>query len=173
MAGLVHIYCGDGKGKTTAAAGLAVRALGAGKNVVFAQFLKKGTSSEINVLKTIKGMEIYTLSTHRGFYKNQTEEDRLLTKKESRELFETVAERSKNGIRLLVLDEIISACNHGIISEESLVDFLKNRPADLEVVMTGRKPSQKLLDMADYVTEMKKIKHPFDKGIRARKGIEF
>lgn len=172
MAGLIHIYCGDGKGKTTAAAGLSVRALGAGKKVLFAQFLKEGTSSEIGVLKGL-GISIYSLSTHRGFYKKQSDEERKMTVKESRELFQNVINNSKNGIQLLVLDEIISACNYGIIDEISLADFLKNKPEELEVVMTGRNPSQNLLDTADYVTEMKKIKHPYDKGIKARYGIEF
>ncbi|MBQ2679934.1 MAG: cob(I)yrinic acid a,c-diamide adenosyltransferase [Firmicutes bacterium] len=173
MSGLIHIYCGNGKGKTTAAVGLAIRAAGAGKQVVFAQFLKKGTSSEVGVLKGMKQIEVYTLSTHRGFYKNQTEAERKQTKKEYRELFDTVRERSRKDVNLLILDEIISACNHGIVEEESLIDFLKNKPEGLEVVLTGRSPSQNLLDLADYVTEMKKIKHPFDKGIKARKGIEF
>ena len=173
MAGLIHIYCGDGKGKTTAAIGLAVREAGAGNRVVFVQFLKKGTSSEVSVLKTIEQIEVLALGTHRGFYKNQTEAERRETIKEYRQLFGSVKENLREDIRLLVLDEIISAVRHGIIEESVLLDFLKNKPCDLEVVMTGRSPSEKLLDAADYVTEMRKIKHPFDKGIKARKGIEF
>ena len=173
MAGLIHIYCGDGKGKTTAAIGLSIRALGAGKRVIFAQFLKNGTSSDMNILKGLKYAYTYSLSTHRGFYNNQNDEERKLTKRESRELFDNVIKQSQNGIQLLVLDEMISACNHEIINEKSLTEFLKNKPEELEVVITGRKPSQNLLDMADYITEMKKMKHPYDEGIKARYGIEF
>lgn len=173
MAGLIHIYCGEGKGKTTAAVGLTVRAIGAEKQVLFAQFLKKGTSSEVNILKDFKNISILSLSTHRGFYKKQNDEEKRLTQKECRELFEDVIKQAQNGIQLLILDEIISACNHEIITEASLTDFLKNKPDELEVVMTGRNPSQKLLDTADYITEMKKIKHPYDEGVKARHGIEF
>ena len=173
MSGLIHIYYGDGKGKTTAAIGLSVRASGAGKQVIFAQFLKGGTSSELNALRELKGVNICSLGTHRGFYKNQTDEERRLTAMENRALFEDVIKMSQNGARLLVLDEVISACGHGIIDECKLTEFLKNKPEELEVVMTGRSPSQCLLDTADYITEMKKIRHPYDKGIRARFGVEF
>ena len=72
-----------------------------------------------------------------------------------------------------MLDEIISACNHGAVPEEALLEFLQNKPEHLEVVLTGRNPSEALLAQADYVTEMKKIKHPFDHGVLARKGIEY
>lgn len=173
MTGLIHIYCGKGKGKTTAATGLAIRAVGAGKKVVFTQFLKKGNSSEIDVLKRIEGISVYTLSTHRGFYKNLNEEQRKETKKEYGKLLETVMEESQNNADVLVLDEILSACTHGIADEDKLIEFLKNKPEGLEVVMTGRNPSEKLMETADYITEMTKIKHPYDRGIKARKGIEF
>ena len=173
MAGLIHIYCGDGKGKTTAAAGLAVRALGAGKQVVFSQFLKNGKSSEISILNGLKNIYIYSSGTHTGFYKDLNDEERRKTKRDFRELFESVIKRAQNGIQLLVLDEIIPACNLEIIDEKSLTEFLKNKPEELEVVLTGRNPSQNLLSAADYITEMKKIRHPYDKGITARYGIEF
>lgn len=173
MAGLIHIYHGDGKGKTTASVGLAVRALGAGKKVIFTQFLKNGTSSEIKILKALNNIYVYSLSTNRGFYKKQNDEEKKLTKKECKELFDKALKHSENGIQLLVLDEILSAVGYGIIDEKKLTEFLKNKPLELEVVLTGRKPSQNLTDIADYITEMKKIKHPFDKGIKARYGIEF
>lgn len=173
MAGLIHIYCGNGKGKTTSATGLAIRALGAGKQVIFAQFLKDGTSSEINILKGLNGINTYAVSTNRGFYSRQNDEERNMTKKEMEKLFNEVIKRAENGVQLLVLDEIISAVNYGIIDEKKLIEFLENRPPELEVVMTGRNPSQNLLKIADYVTEMRKIKHPYDEGIVARRGIEF
>ena len=81
--------------------------------------------------------------------------------------------KSTDGVDLLVLDEAVAACNHGLIEETALLDFLRRRPETLEVVLTGRDPSQHLLDAADYVTEMRKRKHPFDRGIAARRGVEF
>ena len=74
---------------------------------------------------------------------------------------------------LLVLDEVIPACKLGLVSETALADFLRSKPRELEVALTGREPSPALLELADYVTEMKKHKHPYDRGLQARKGIEF
>lgn len=173
MAGLIHIYCGDGKGKTTAATGLAIRACGAGKKVVFAQFLKDGTSSEIRLLKKIGGTEVLYLPSHKGFYNTLCEEDKRQTKKEYREFFKNTIERAKKDCELLVLDEINAACGYGIIAEETILSFLRNKPDGLEVVLTGRNPPESFVRAADYVTEMKKIKHPYDAGIAARVGIEY
>ena len=88
-------------------------------------------------------------------------------------LLEDVMRKSADGVDLFVLDEAVAACNHGLIEEATLIDFLRGRPKALEVVLTGRDPSQHLLDAADYVTEMRKCKHPFERGIAARRGIEF
>ena len=82
-------------------------------------------------------------------------------------------EKARDGAALLVLDEAVSACRHGIIPQEELLRFLDTRPEGLEVVLTGRDPAPELLELADYVTEMRKIRHPYDRGIRARKGVEF
>lgn len=172
MAGLIHIYCGDGKGKTTAAVGLAIRAASAGMNVVFAQFFKPGNSSEIKGLRCFANIRLLHCSKHYGLWKRMGEEKRLQAKEDYTALLEQVLSASETA-DMLVLDEAISACNHGVISEERLRDFLRNKPEKLEVVLTGRAPSGGLLDLADYVTEMKKVKHPFDRGIPARRGIEF
>ena len=101
-----------------------------------------------------------------------SEEEKENAAKDYGELLEKALSEAPNA-DLLVLDEAISSCNHKMISEERLLDFLENKPKELEVVLTGRNPSEKLLSMADYVTEMNKIKHPYDKGTPARKGIEF
>lgn len=172
MAGLVHIYCGDGKGKTTAAVGLALRAAGAGNPVVFTQFFKDGSSSEISLLRQISEISVLHADTVGGFWKRMTAEQQTQARRDYTELFHIACERAKNA-NLLVLDEIISACNHGTVPEEALLEFLQNKPEHLEVVLTGRNPSEALLAQADYVTEMKKIKHPFDHGVLARKGIEY
>lgn len=171
MPGLIHIYCGDGKGKTTASVGLAVRAAGAGKKVLFVQFFKNGTSSELKVLR--EHMEVLFCETQYGFFKNMDADTRERAGKDYSALLETALAKAGEDLGLLVLDEAISACNHRMISEERVLDFLKNKPEQLEVVLTGRDPSAALLEAADYVTEMRKQKHPFDTGIKARKGIEY
>ena len=172
MAGLVHIYCGDGKGKTTAAVGLTLRSAGAGNRVVFTQFFKDGSSSEISLLRQIPGISVLHTTTVGGFWKRMTAEQQAQASRDYTELFHIACEMAKNA-NLLVLDEIISACNHGAVPEEALLEFLQNKPEHLEVVLTGRNPSEALLAQADYVTEMKKVKHPFDRGVLARKGIEY
>lgn len=172
MAGLIHIYCGDGKGKTTAAVGLAVRAASAGMPVVFAQFFKNGSSSEIGGLRLLPNIRLMHCPTHYGLWKRMDEETRIRAQKDYFALFEHALAASERA-DMLILDEAISACAHGVIPEARLCDFLRDKPRNLEVVLTGRAPSATLLELSDYVTEMKKIKHPFDRGVPARKGIEF
>lgn len=172
MPGLIHIYCGDGKGKTTAAVGLAVRAAGAGKKVVFTQFFKDGSSSEIKVLQGVENIQILHCDTVRGFWKRMTDAQKARASEDYTRLFSEVTRLAMDA-DLLVLDEIVSACNHGTIAEVAVTDFLRSKPEKLEVVLTGRNPSGRLLSYADYETEMQKIKHPYDRGIPARKGVEF
>ena len=171
--GLIHIYYGEGKGKTTAATGLAVRAAGAGRRVIFAQFLKKGDSSEINILRSIPGIRLFYLNTHRGFIKKQSKEELELTKVENTGMFREIIDAAKKEADMLVLDEMLSTLCHELVPSKELISFLKEKPESLEVVLTGRYPTRTLVNLADYVTEMKKKKHPYDKGIMARKGIEF
>ena len=172
MPGLIHVYCGDGKGKTTAAIGLAVRAAGAGKRVVFTQFFKDGSSSEIKVLQGVKNIQILHCDTVRGFWKRMTDAQKARASADYTQLLSDVARLAMDA-DLLIMDEIVSACNHGTIAEVAVTDFLRSKPEKLEVVLTGRDPSECLLRLADYVTQMQKIKHPYDRGIAARKGIEF
>ena len=172
MAGLVHIYCGDGKGKTTAGIGLAVRAAGAGKNVIFTQFFKDGSSSEVKILKTVPNIRIFHCPVHHGLFFRMNEEQKARAREDYTELLEQVLEAAENA-DLRVMDEAISACNHGTIPEDRVARFLEEKPENLEVVLTGRNPSQRLQNLADYISEMRKIRHPFDAGIPARKGIEF
>ncbi|MBQ3380027.1 MAG: cob(I)yrinic acid a,c-diamide adenosyltransferase [Clostridia bacterium] len=173
MAGLLHIYCGEGKGKTTAAAGLALRAAGAGMRVLFVQFLKDGSSSEIKALEKFENISIEVCKKNYGFFKHMSDEERKEAAHAYCELFKNAVKKSENGVDMLILDEIISACSHKLISEAMLTDYIKRKPAGLELVLTGRYPSDALIDLSDYVTEMKKIKHPYDRGIAARRGVEF
>ena len=172
MAGLIHIYCGDGKGKTTAALGLAVRAAGSGKKVLLLQFFKDGKSSEFNVLKSVQGIEVVPQTRSFGFSWTLTDSEKAEAKAYYSGLLEDAFTRAK-GCGLLVLDEAMSACTTGMIDEDRLLELLRQKPEELEVVMTGRDPSAALLEAADYVTEMCKRKHPFENGVPARRGIEF
>jgi len=172
MSGLIHIYCGDGKGKTTAAIGLAIRTAGAGKRVVFAQFFKDGSSSEISVLKAVGNIQAVHCNTVRGFWKRMDDVQKAKASKDYTSFLAEIIVLAKDA-DLLVLDEIISACNHGTVTEAAVLDFLRDKPNGLEVVLTGRNPSKALLELADYVSEIRKVKHPYDCGIAAREGIEF
>ena len=171
--GLIHIYCGNGKGKTTAATGLAVRAAGAGKKVIFAQFFKDGSSSEIKSLSALDNVSPMHCVTEPGRYSTMDDASRTKASADYSRFLEEVIAAAADGCDLLVLDEIISSCNHGVVSEDRVAEFLRNKPAELEVVLTGRDPSDRLVELGDYVTEMRKIKHPYDRGITAREGIEF
>ena len=171
MNSLIHIYCGDGKGKTTAAAGLAVRCAGAGKKVIFAQMIKPGDSSEIKVLENIPQVTVRCCDTVRGWVRDMGADEKAKLKSDLDAFLERLFEEAADA-DLLVLDESVNACRLGVLDEEKLLGLLGKRPSRLEVVLTGRGPSEALLEIADYVTEMKKIKHPLDRGIGARVGIE-
>ena len=173
MKGLIHIYCGEGKGKPTAAVGLAVRAAGAGKKVLFVQFFKDGSSSEIPPLEALPGVELGLCRTRRGFYFQLDEAGREAARQDFSALLESALRRAEEGVDLLVLDEAFSACACRVIREERLLEFLRAKPEGLEVVLTGRGPSDRMLALADYITEMKKLRHPYDKGVPARLGVEY
>ena len=167
--GLIHIYCGEGKGKTTAAAGLAIRALGAGLKVSFVQFMKNGRSSEIEVLKKA-GAAVFCGNDTMKFSCSMTDEDREKFRKgHDRALREALAQECD----LLVLDEACSALKKGLVDPELLKEAVLGKPEGREVVLTGREPETWMTECADYVTEMECVKHPFNNDIKARKGIEY
>ena len=171
--GLVHIYCGDGKGKTTAAVGLTVRAHGFGLKVLFMQFLKDGNSSELNVLRTLENIEILAAKPVKKFTFQMSEEELAATKEMSaNQLQEAIDKVMSGNYDLLVLDEALGSIEAGVLDENLLLDFLDKKPEKLEVVITGRFPSEKMVEAADYVSRIEKVKHPYDQGIPARKGIE-
>lgn len=169
---MLHIYCGDGKGKTTCAMGLAVRAAGHGRKVVVAQFLKGGNSGERAILQGIPNLSCLPVPETIKFIFMMDDQEKAATCAETTASFQNAVELSK-GADLLVLDELCGAISTNMVSLDAVLSFLDNRPEQLEVVITGRDPSPELQERADYITEMKKIKHPFDKGINAREGIEW
>lgn len=171
--GLIHIYCGDGKGKTTACLGLSIRCAGHGNKVLFVQFLKSRPTGELNSLKLFNNIEVMRGKETSKFTFQMTDEEKKEVLREHEALFDKVIEKiSKEKIDLLILDEVIGACNTGVFNEERLVDFLKHKQPTLEVVLSGRNPAERLLEIADYVSEVCKRKHPKDRGIPARVGIE-
>lgn len=173
MSGLIHIYCGDGKGKTTASIGLSVRAVGSGMKVIFTQFLKNNKSSELKVLKSLPNLEVVPCEKSFGFFKFMSDEEKKEAKEVYSNLLTTVIDKAiKENVDLLVLDEIMATYNHGLIDKKYFLNFLKNKPEKLEVVMTGRDPKEELITLANYVSNVQKVKHPFDEGIMARVGIE-
>ena len=173
MTGLIHIYTGDGKGKTSAAAGLAVRFAGHGGKVLFCQLLKDGSSGELCVLRGIPQVTVRCCERHFGFsFQMNDDERREAADFYSAILREALAQAKEGSYGLLILDEAVGAYNLGFIPRGELLDFLKNKPQELEVVLTGRDPAPELLELADYVSEIKKVRHPFDAGIPARDGIE-
>ena len=174
MKGLIHLYCGEGKGKTTAAVGLAVRCAGHGGRVVFAQFLKDGTSGECRALAGLKNVTVLAANPVGKFSFQMTEEEKRRTADAVSRMFEAAAGFAvREGARLLVLDEVCAAVSCGFLEERAVLAFLDGRPETLEVVMTGRGPSEALCARADYITEMAARRHPFDRGAAAREGIEF
>lgn len=171
MQGKVHIYCGDGKGKTTCSAGLALRAAGSGFKVIFVQFLKSGHSGEIEMLKKI-GVTVIRSAAPVKFTFQMNEQELAKTLVINNNLLEQAKAALTNEKTLLVLDEAVGALDKGLLDEERVIKLLEKR-GDTEIVLTGRNPSERLVSMADYVSEIKKIKHPYDLGTDARKGIEF
>lgn len=172
--GCVHIYCGDGKGKTSAAIGLAIRASGRGKKVLIARFLKTDDSGEVAVLEGLEGITVVPCEKTFGFYSQMTDEQKTEARQYYQNVFEASWERAAaEGYNVLVLDEIMAACQYGLVKEETLLKCLKGRLEGLEVVLTGRNPSEALIVQADYVSEIRKVKHPYEEGLAAREGIEY
>jgi cob(I)alamin adenosyltransferase len=166
----IHVYTGDGKGKTTAALGLILRAVGDGWRVLFVQFLKKGEFSEIKSLKRFGDQVTICQYGSGSFINGKPSEEEMEIARSG--LNEIKLAMEKGTYDLIVLDEINVAVHLGLISVKSILNFLEKKPVNVELVFTGRWAPKEIIDRADLVTEMRNIKHYFNKGIKARKGIE-
>ena len=164
---MIQVYVGDGKGKTTASIGLSIRAAGHGFTVLFMQFLKDDSSGEVSVLRSIPGIEVIHCPVNYGFTFQMTEDQKKETAKEYDKMLDKAI---GTDAFLIVLDEAIHALNAGMISREKLERLLDKNS---EIVLTGRNAPEWLINRADYVSDIQKIKHPYDKGVQARVGIEF
>ena len=172
--GLIHIYTGDGKGKTTAALGQAIRALGHGFRVCLIYFHKnpeKFRSGELEILRGL-GVDIYGFAECHPYFDKDVTFDQIRAG-----CLEGIAFVAKifaeNNYDLLILDEISISLRDGFLKEGEVMALLEKKPSKLELILTGRGAPKKLLEKADLITEMKKIKHPYDKGIKGRRGIEY
>lgn len=169
--GRIHAYIGDGKGKTTAAVGLSVRAYGAGERVLFCQFLKSGLSSEISALKKV-GIDIYESLPICKFTNDMSSEEFEICKRAQRAAVDAIFSRAGD-YGVIVLDEVLDVLELNMISAEELINKIKNK-GDAEVIMTGRKLPPEIFDICDYVSDIGEKKHPYkEEGLLARKGIEF
>jgi len=172
-AGLIHYYYGNGKGKTTAAFGLATRALGHKLRVVAVQFLKSSPSGEVEFFSRVEGMTILRGKAGGKFVFQMSDEEKQATLEMHVANFREAVNAARAGdCDVLLLDEVSDACKLGVFPLTELLDFLSSKPGSLEVVMTGHDPLPELVAIADYATEMRKEKHPYDKGVMARVGIE-
>lgn len=171
--GLLQVYYGDGKGKTTAAFGQAVRMLGHGAPVVVVQFLKNTPSGELDFFQTVKGIQIFRGKGGDRFTFQMTEEEL----KETKNIHNDNLEKAWNAIQnwthgLLVLDEGLDAYAGNLVNQQRMEEIILQRPPHVEVVITGHSLPEFFHQQGDYITHMQKQRHPYDQGIAARKGIE-
>ncbi len=172
--GLVHIYTGTGKGKTTASVGLAARALGQGLTVVYAHFMKRPELygyHEIDSLKVLGATVLGFTDGHPHFDKTLKAED--LRKQVAEALVYLSGYSVPAAPDLLIMDEILICVRDGFLNEADLITFIESKPETTELILTGRGATPGLIEKANYVSEINKVKHPYDEGIASRKGIEF
>lgn len=171
--GLIHIYFGDGKGKTTTGMGLSIRAAGYGYRVLIYQFMKDNHTSERKILEKIQNITIVDgLEKEKFSFQMTPEEKEDRTKFYTSQFLQVTRMATEENFDVLFLDEIIYTISAGLLDESQVLAFLEKKPEKLEVILTGNTPSEEMIKTADYVSQIKKIKHPFDKGQASRKGIE-
>ena len=169
--GFIQVYTGDGKGKTGAAFGLALRAIGQGLRVCIVQFIKGGFDyGESHIAGKLPLLKIAAYGRGQFIKGKPTAEDFVEAKKAFNHV--KVAIQSGN-FDIVILDEVNVAVHLGLLSAKDLIEVLREKPSKVEVVLTGRYASKEIIDIADLVTEMREVKHPYARGIQARKGIEY
>lgn len=173
--GYVQIYTGDGKGKTTAAVGLGVRAAGNGFTVFMVQFLKSSYTGELKVAEMLKPyFNIFRFEKKRGFFWTLNEEEKKELQVEIKEALKFCFESAKEKkCDVLIMDEIMGALHNKLVTVEEILEVIDNKPEGMEIILTGRNAPEELVARANLVTEMKEIKHYYAEGVPARKGIEF
>lgn len=170
--GLIHIYTGDGKGKTTAAVGLAVRAKSRGLKTLYAQFFKENKAGETILLEGF-GIDTMVFDKVKSPFFNPSINKAELKREVKSALSHIEAVFAENRFDLIILDEFIYLMTEDLLSEEEAIRFIRTKPESLELVLTGRGATESIIDIADYVTYMQKVKHPYENHIPGRKGIEY
>lgn len=174
QSGLIHIYTGDGKGKTTAAVGLAVRALGSGFKVCYCSFHKRPEKYGYAEMESLRKLGATVLNFAKGHPHLDKSIDENQIRQEVPEAIQTIKEKlASEHYDLLIMDEILISVRDQYLDESVLIDLIKSKPEDTELVLTGRAATENVMELADYVTFCKKLKHPYDQKIRSRKGIEY
>jgi cob(I)alamin adenosyltransferase len=172
--GLIHIYTGDGKGKTTAALGLLLRAAGRGMRAVLAQFLKGRDTGELHSLAHIPGITVIRGERDLGFFSSASPESKEEMTRQNNAILIEAHRLAREGLcDLLVLDELCAAYRLGCLDTALADKLVLAKPPELELVITGRNPPERFIEAADYITECIKRKHPYERGIAAREGLEF
>ncbi len=167
--GLIQVYTGDGKGKTTAALGLAIRAAGHEMRIGFIQFLKSETSGEHLFVSQCHAFDIVQISTRDSLSKSREE----IAEEAQRTLAYAEEQMLSGKYDLLILDEIFVAIHKGLITTQQVLGLLEKKPGSVELILTGRYAPAEIAERANLVTEMRMVKHPFNQGIAARLGIEY
>jgi cob(I)alamin adenosyltransferase len=167
----VQLYTGDGKGKTTASLGAALRAAGHGKRVLVIQFMKGRLYGELAAVEGIEGLTIEQYG--RDEFVDPKNPEQIDIELAGEGWKRAVEASGDEGLDMLVLDEINVAVSFGLIELEKVLEFVRNRPPRLELILTGRYAPEELIELADTVTEMREIKHHYRNGIEARKGVEY
>ena len=172
--GMIHIYQGDGKGKTTASVGLAVRAAGRKKRVIFAQFLKGNPTGEIEILKQLSNVTVIRNEKDMGFVSRMSEEERReVVMLHNRTLEKIQRLLMEEQVDLLILDELTYPYAWNLIDKKKVEELILHKPDTLELVITGREPDPFFLKHADYITNMQCERHPYQRGVKAREGVEY
>ena len=171
---MIQLYHGEGKGKTTAAVGGAIRAAGAGMQVVFGQFMKGNETAELAELKKIPNIDILRSDENFGFYFQMTEEQKKRLTDIHNQILEKMRQLAEQGkCDFLVMDELTYPINYNLIEKDPLYKFLEYNKDKIEIIITGRNPVPRLLELTDYDSEILCHKHPYERGKKARHGIEY
>ena len=172
--GLIQVYTGDGKGKTTAALGQGLRSSGRGLKVCMVQFLKSGDTGELHSVEKLHPLfEIFRFEKKRGFFWTLTDQEKRELKEDIEEGFEFIKDVVTNEkCDVMIIDELLGVLGNKLLEVNDVLELLKKKPDTMEIIITGRNVPKEIIDAADLVTEMKEIKHYFRNGIPAREGIE-
>lgn len=172
--GLIHIYCGNGKGKTTSALGLAMRASGAGMKVHIIQLMKGSDTSELASIEQLSNITIARPQKNYGFTRSMSEADRSeITVCHNEMLLDAFEKMLSGEFEMLIIDEFFAGYNNELVDKTLAEKIVFEKSENCELVLTGRNPPENFIAAADYVSEIIAVKHPYEKGITARKGIEF